>query len=199
MFSISSSLRITNADQQQKYNSIESLGKYVKKYENEWRFKNSHCSLFGVYSFNFKNWIDLNPSNLKTWCNSTKNAVKRQYLAGYLKHSNLLILLVENQKDLLKCDSIESLVKKRKIKHGIPAFNETTHFKNKSNFSINRYRSKTIHEKNTCYDYFANESEIFQCVNSFYFSYESSLIYFLLVKFRYVFGGLYSLVLVTLY
>ena len=192
-------MRIAGADQQLKSSTIESMGKYVRKYENEWRFKNSHCSLFGVYSFNFKNWINLNPKNLKTWCNSTKNAIKREYLAGYLKHSNLLILVVENQKDFLKCDSIESLVKKRKLNPSFSAFNESESFKKKSNYSINRYRSKTMNQKNKCYDYFANESEIFQCVNSFNFSFESSFVYVFLVKLKYFFLGFYSLFLAALY
>lgn len=38
----------------------------------EFRIKNSHCSYFGIYSFNLTKWRSLEPSEIRTWCNSTK-------------------------------------------------------------------------------------------------------------------------------
>ena len=37
----------------------------------------------------------------------------RNYLAGYLKHSNLIMLVVEDEKEWSKCGSIQEMVKSR--------------------------------------------------------------------------------------
>lgn len=170
------------ANAQQKFGSLEAYERYQRKIETEWKLKNSHCSFFGVYSFNISKWNSLNSTQLKIWCNSTENAVQRQYLVGYLQHSNLLMLVVENQKDFHKCTSIDELreqYNKRLNATNSSRFNET-HKRN--NYSIIRYRSKKFAEQNNCYDYYANESDLFQCVNSVTNSFLTSFIYSILVK-----------------
>ena len=183
---------VTNA--QQKFGSFEAYERYQRKIETEWKLKNSHCSFFGVYSFNISKWNSLNASQLKIWCNTTENAVQRQYLVGYLKHSNLLMLVVENQKDFIKCASIDTLRKNMSL-YSLKA-NETL---KKNNYSIIRYRSTKFAEQNSCYDHYANESDLFQCVNSVNNLFFSSFVYFLLVKLNYYFVLLYSLISILVF
>jgi hypothetical protein len=85
------------------------LAERIEAFNNEWRSKNSHCYNFGVYSFNFTKWKTLDSSELRVWCNSTNN-VQRRYLAGYVKHSNLIILIVEDEFELIHCGNMSNLI-----------------------------------------------------------------------------------------
>lgn len=108
------------------------------------------------------------------------------------------MLVIENQKDFLKCSNIETLSNFR-LKNSNSTNSNETQASKKNNYSINRYRSKTYDNQNSCYDYFANESEIFQCNNSVNFSSENYFIYLLLIKFKYFFSIIYSIILVKFY
>jgi len=187
---------MTQADPEPMFTIPGAFDKFTRKIEIGWKFQNSHCSYFGIYSFNLTKWNNLNSSSLNIWCSSDDNLIKRQYLAGYLQHSNLLMLVVENQKDFIKCGKIEMLIKNRSKK----SFYD--HNEKKNNYSINRYRSKVYDEENKCYDCFANESEIFKCVNSVRTSFAAaadSFVYLLLIEFKYLFLFCYSIFLVMLF
>ena len=143
--------------------------------QNEWRIKNSHCSYFGIYLFNFTKWKQLEENEIRTWCSYEEKEEKRQrnYLAGYLKHSNLIMLVVEDEYHLTKCGSIETLMKTRP-----PSWNSITTpkkmtvqnsslsivetIKIRKDYSINRYRKNPDY----CHNYFPNESQIFFCKSS---------------------------------
>jgi hypothetical protein len=132
--------------------------------QNEWRIRNSHCFYFGIYSFNITKWKTIDPSEIKTWCNSATQ--KRNYLAGYLKHSNLLMLAVEDEYEVSKCGSIESFTKNRPPSwnsriHHKPIIQNTTKIE-KRNYTINRYRKNPEY----CHNFYPNESQIFFCQSS---------------------------------
>lgn len=134
--------------------------------QNEWRIINSHCFYFGIYSFNITRWKSIDSSELHTWCNST---TPRRFMAGYVKHSNLLMLVVENEHEVSKCGSIDAIAKSRPISWNARLYRATKgiNSNNASNYSspspvINRYRKAP---KN-CYNVFPNESLVFQCSNS---------------------------------
>lgn len=78
----------------------------------EWRIRNSHCFYFGIYSFNITKWRTIDPSELKTWCNATVGHHKH-YMAGYLKQSNLIMVVVEDESQVSKCGSVDALAKNR--------------------------------------------------------------------------------------
>ena len=132
--------------------------------QNEWRIRNSHCFHFGIYSFNITKWKERDASELKVWCNSTET---RHYLAGYLQHSNLLMLIVEDEHEINKCGNINFNSTKRP-----ESWNSRVLAKNqqvndsmkidKNNYTINRYRKKPKH----CHNYYPNESLIFECAIS---------------------------------
>jgi hypothetical protein len=141
--------------------SLEAIMAKFEAEQLEWRIKNSHCFYFGIYSFNVYNWRAKEPSEIKTWCNGT-----RRYLAGYLTHSNLLMVSVEDEAELTRCGSIEVMAKRR------PASWTSRLVKNKTatvgpdgknvtrkDYSINRYRRKPEY----CHNYFPNESAVFFC------------------------------------
>ncbi|CAF0767770.1 unnamed protein product [Brachionus calyciflorus] len=87
-----------------------SLAEHIRIFNNEWRVKNSHCYNFGVYSFNLTKWSTLDASELRVWCNSTNNT-QRKFLAGSVKHSNLIMLVVEDEFELIHCGNLSSLIK----------------------------------------------------------------------------------------
>ena len=145
--------------------------------QNEWRIQNSHCFNFGVYLFNLTKWAQLDESQIRTWCSyedENKEHRDRNYLAGYLKHSNLIMLVVEDEYFLSKCGSIDSQLQKRP-----PSWNSMTKPKKltiqdnsslyivettkiRKDYSINRYRKNPEY----CHNYFPNESQIFFCKSS---------------------------------
>ena len=94
------------------------LADRIEIFNNEWRIKNSHCYYFGIYSFNISKWKELDSSEYKTWCNSTSGAHlglgphPRRYLAGYVKHSNLLMLVVEDEFELIHCGNMSQIINK---------------------------------------------------------------------------------------
>ena len=121
----------------------------------EWRIKNSHCFYFGIYSFNIYKWKDHKPNEIKYWCNGT-----RRYLAGYLKHSNLLMLVVDEEQEVTKCGSIETLAKQRPASWNSRLVKNTTKRNlSRKDYSINRYRKNPEY----CHNYYQNESAIFFC------------------------------------
>jgi hypothetical protein len=87
-----------------------SLADRIRIFNNEWRAKNSHCSYFGVYSFNLTRWKELDSSELRVWCNNTFNQTQRKFLTGYVRHSNLLMLIVEDEYELIHCGNITNLI-----------------------------------------------------------------------------------------
>ena len=98
------------------------------------------------------------------WCNAS---VPRRYMAGYVKHSNLLMLVVDDEYEVSKCGSIDEISKNRPINWNARIFKANKANDGSSNYSsppaiINRYRKSP--EK--CYNYFPNESLIFKCSNS---------------------------------
>jgi len=105
-----------------------------------------------------------------------------------LKHSNLILLVVEDEEEVSQCGNIEEMSKNRpenwaarsklvkpveKAEKGKKAKTPTTIApKNDSSFpvydthSINRYRNDPLSyggRKDYCHNYFANESMIFKC------------------------------------
>lgn len=85
------------------------LAERIKIFNNEWRSKNSHCDYFGVYSFNLTKWKSLDASEMRVWCNST-NSHPKKFLAGYVKHSNLIMLVVEDEYELIYCGNMSQLI-----------------------------------------------------------------------------------------
>lgn len=150
--------------------------------QHEWKIRNSHCFYFGIYSFNMTKWQTMNSNELRTWCNKTDGLDSKKYLAGYLKHSNLMMLVVEDEEKVSQCGNIEELVKSRppswesrlepsnkKNKKTSPPTTSASAQNEISPYSINRYRKDPLSygdRKNYCHNYFANESMIFKCVNS---------------------------------
>jgi hypothetical protein len=140
----------------------------------EWRIRNNHCFYFGVYSFNINKWKQTDSSEVKVWCNSTK--IQKHYLAGYLKHSNLLLLVVEEDNDntLFECGNMKDLVKQRpaswnsRIKTSSSTINTNkSNDTNTSNSTINKYKINRYRKNpESCHNYFPNESSIFFCKSS---------------------------------
>ncbi|CAF0767753.1 unnamed protein product [Brachionus calyciflorus] len=112
----------------------------------EWRIQNSHCYYFGIYSFNIRKWRSMDPSELKTWCNTTDG--HRHYLAGYLKQSNLILLAVEEETQVSKCGSIDVLSKNRPQAWNSKLEETSANLTNRTNFkkqySINRYPYESV-------------------------------------------------------
>jgi len=56
----------------------------------EFRIKNSHCSYFGIYSFNLTKWRSHEPGELHTWCDSAKaKTAYDQHRAEWISKSSL--------------------------------------------------------------------------------------------------------------
>lgn len=95
------------------------LAERIEIYNNDFRIQNSHCYYFGIYSFNITKWKDLDSSEYRVWCNSTsgqhlgKEPQPRRYLAGYVKHSNLLMLVVEDEFELIHCSNMSTVIRRR--------------------------------------------------------------------------------------
>ena len=91
---------------------VLTLMERIEAYNVEWRNKNSHCFYFGVYSFNLTKWNSLNPSETRIWCNSTAHVspLPRKFLTGFIKHSNLIMLVVEDEAELIHCGNMSQLV-----------------------------------------------------------------------------------------
>jgi len=106
----------------------------------------------GIYAFNFYTWKRSNASELKAWCRKDDNQVKN-FLVGYIEKSNLLMVVLENNARKRDCESIPSLIGKKRSE------------KEKKNFSKhinpNRYRPRKVDR--TCYDFYSNESAVFRC------------------------------------
>ena len=88
-------------------------------------------------------------------------------MAGYVKHSNLLMLVVDDEFEVSKCGSIDEISKNRPLNWNARMFKATKAKNGLLNYSsrpetINRYRKSP--EK--CYNHFPNESLIFKCSNS---------------------------------
>jgi hypothetical protein len=165
--------------------------------QNDYRIKNGHCYHFGIYSFNYMKWKSLDASEYRIWCNSTQNNEKdadpnigtsdmqsKRFLTGYIKNTNLLMLVVEDEDMWTRCGNIEDII--NEFRQDSTKKNESLHSGNnknnnseksksgdnnndaspaevkKANFKINRYRQKT----SFCYRVDANESHIFTCTSS---------------------------------
>ena len=146
--------------------------------QNEWRIRNSHCFYFGIYSFNITKWKTMDSGELKTWCNSSSNQT-RNYLAGYLKNSNLIMLVVEDETEVSKCGSIDNLIKNRppSWESKLPKSQNNPKNETKNKYSINRYRK----DPEYCHNYYPNESQIFFC-KSFSSSINSGILFDILTK-----------------
>lgn len=103
----------------------------------------------------------------------------RNYLVGYLKGSNLLMLVVENELQVERCGRIETLIQNRpamwskRSSKPQPSSNTSSSSSSskaltqsnrvmRKDYTINRYRKNPEY----CHNYYANESNIFFC-NSF--------------------------------
>lgn len=87
----------------------QQLAERIRQFNHEWRSKNSHCFYFGIYSFNLTRWKTLDSSRMHTWCNSSGSNINpglRRYLAGYVRHSNLIMLVVEDEFELFHCGNM---------------------------------------------------------------------------------------------
>lgn len=84
----------------------------IEAFNVEWRHKNSHCYYFGVYSFNLTKWNSLDPSEVRIWCNSTApvSPLPRKFLTGFIKHSNLIMLVVDDEFELIHCGNMSQLI-----------------------------------------------------------------------------------------
>ena len=210
---LSSFVTLANADLAKK--PVQALPKKIN--QNEWRIRNSHCFYFGIYSFNMSKWEELDSNRLNTWCNKTDGSESKKYLVGYLKHTNLLMLVVEDEKEVSQCGMIEEKLKDRPKNWESRVFPEKELIKtilptkstNNSNeteirtpdYSINRYRADPLsygNRKDYCHNYFTNESAIFECSeNTASHFLLSNFIFLFLNKFRYTFVLIYSLILVN--
>ncbi|RNA43660.1 hypothetical protein BpHYR1_031945 [Brachionus plicatilis] len=160
-------------------NPTLSLADHIRIFNNEWRGKNSHCYNFGVYSFNLTKWNSLDASELRVWCNST-NGTQRKFLVGPVKHSNLIMLVVEEEFELIHCGNLSQLINnyqpqdpllsnftnQSSIENGTysvgdVAYSNATNLGLRSEFTINRYRNKP----EQCHNYFENEKEYLPCFN----------------------------------
>ena len=139
-------------------------------FENDIKYRNSHCSKFGnlilfrwnifsylikkcsfkkgIYTFNITKWKESDPTNLKTWCNNTQSNIERNYLVGHLQNTNLLMLVVEKEARMSQCESVSSLIEKKRF------YRQESPEKH-----VNRYRKNS----GFCYDFYPNESHIFKC------------------------------------
>lgn len=153
-------------------NPTLSLADHIRLFNNEWRGKNSHCYNFGVYSFNLTKWNNLDASELRVWCNSTNNT-QRKFLVGPVKHSNLIMLVVEEEFELIHCGNLSQLIQQYKPPFVANLTNDTLaepeeDFSHsnvttlREQFSINRYRNKP----QQCHSYFENEKEFLPCFNN---------------------------------
>lgn len=153
-------------------------------YQTEWRIQNSHCFYFGIYSFNISNWKNRDAATLKSWCHSSDDHQKK-YLAGYLRKSNLIMVVAEYESQVSKCGSIESLAKNRPQAWNHRSANSTnanvTDIKKK--YSINRYRNNPEY----CHNYFANESSIFFCKSLSVVSFKDGFLFKLITHRYYIF------------
>jgi hypothetical protein len=155
----------------------QSLASKMKKLEminqNEFRIRNSHCSYFGIYSFNLIKWKSMDPTEIKTWCNSSA-LIQRSYMAGYVRNSNLLMLVVENEHEVSKCGAIEMLIKQRppiwssrlkatetQMSSSSNNDNNNSNKSEKKNYTINRYRKYPKY----CHNYYPNETLVFSSSN----------------------------------
>jgi hypothetical protein len=105
-----------------------SLIERIEAFNIEWRHKNSHCYYFGIYSFNLTKWNSLDPSEVRIWCNSTASVspLPRKFLTGFIKQSNLIMLVVDDEYELIHCGNMSQL-----IEHYYPK--KTTHLKHTTN------------------------------------------------------------------
>lgn len=94
------------------------LAERIENFNNDWRIQNSNCYYFGIYSFNITKWKSLEASEFRVWCNSTAGShlgvgpTPRRYLAGYVHHSNLLMLVVEDEFELIHCGNMSEIMRK---------------------------------------------------------------------------------------
>jgi hypothetical protein len=128
MFFMSSlSMPVTNAQ----LGRNPTLAERIEAFNIEWRMKNGHCYHFGIYSFNFTKWQLLDASHLRVWCNSS-NKVQRHYLAGYLQYTNLIMLVVEDEYELIHCGNITTLIETLYGKKSYAKFNMTANGTNET-------------------------------------------------------------------
>jgi hypothetical protein len=139
----------------------------------------------------------MDSSELRVWCNAT---VPRRYMAGYVKHSNMQMLVVDDEQQVSKCGSVDVLLKNRPPSWNTRLFKATKAQNNPSNYSsrpevINRYRKSLDPQK--CHNYFPNESLIFQCSSSI--SINSGLFYLISTQYVFHLVVIYSLFLFLLF
>ena len=118
--------------------------------------ENKNCYFFGIYSLNIEKAKHLNASEFRTWCKP------KRYLVGYIKHSNLIMVIAEHEPDLSKCKNLTvNEIQTEKIKTWQTNENQTNSTENvddkKLIASLNRYRKKPTH----CRNKFKNESGMF--------------------------------------
>ena len=119
------------------------LPERIEIFNNEWRGKNSHCYYFGIYSFNLTKWKTLDHSEMRVWCNSTApfNGNPRKFLTGYIKHSNLIMLVIEDEYELIHCGNMSQLIRNHLgpnyDKANLTFLNETNSTSNLTNLNEN--------------------------------------------------------------
>ena len=109
----------------------------------------------------------LNASEFRVWCNTMR------YLVGYVKHSNLVMVIAETEPDLSKCSSLVTAESAVVDETDNTLMNETSLvdannteinatdllIDQKLLYSLNRYRKKPQH----CYNKYPNESSLLPC------------------------------------
>lgn len=123
-------------------------------------------------------------------------------MTGYIKNSNLLMLVVDDEHEVSKCGSIHAISKNRPI-----SWNARFHIatkgvqsSNASNYSspepiINRYRKSPEH----CYKTLPDESLVFQCSSSANSPTKSGLLYSISSKYFIHLVVIYSFVMLFLF
>ncbi len=96
-------------------------------------------------------WQKTNNSEMRTWCHKDFNHSKN-FIVGHLEKSNLLIVIIESNQINRNCESIMSLIEKKRS-------NKVKKIINRNN--LNRYRNRMNNKP--CYDFNANESAMFRC------------------------------------
>ncbi len=114
----------------------------IENFNTKWRGDNSHCFYFGIYSFNITKWKELDASEYRIWCNSTAGAgAQRKYLAGYVKHSNLLMLIVEDEFELYHCGNMSAYINIRNPPPIIENLTNETTLNNNSSYQLTELSS----------------------------------------------------------
>ena len=123
---------------------------------------NKNCYFFGIYSLNIEKAKYLNGSDFRAWCNT------KRYMVGYIKHSNLIMVVAENEPELKNCVNVSVIYQNdyNETDSLEPNMNDTNITEvvvdKKLIATLNRYRKKPLN----CYNKYLNESSLLPCSNA---------------------------------